>query len=87
MDFPAELSISASCLPAGRCADHGAGASRTAADAFAGAARQRVGFVSPYGFHLSFYVEIGKKMGLFMMKAYDMDIWMEMSLLAMSCYR
>lgn len=82
MDFPAELSISASCLPAGRCADHGAGASRTAADAFTRAARQRVGFSRAYDFHLSFYEEIGEKIGLLMMKGYDKGLWMERSLLA-----
>ena len=61
MEFPAELSIGASCLPAGCCADHSAGASRAVADGFTRAARQRVGFIRAYGFHLAFYAETGKK--------------------------
>lgn len=57
MGFPAEFSISVSCLPTGRGADHGVCASRTMADS----ERQRMGFIRPYGFHLALDAETGKK--------------------------
>lgn len=83
MDFPAEFSISVSCLPAGRSADHSACAPRTTASLFSGA---EGGFHQALWFPPHIVCRNWEKKGLFMMNSYNTDLWVEMSLLPLNTW-